>query len=57
MRFDRISPVFPVRDIDLAVGHCRKLGFAVRRYEGPDAYAFAERRVAPLRTALIPGIL
>ena len=43
MRFDRLSPVFPVRNIDLAVEHYRKLGFAVRRDEGPDAYAFAER--------------
>ena len=43
MNFDRVSPVFPVRDIDLAVEHYRKLGFTVRRYEGPDAYAFAER--------------
>jgi len=41
--FDRLAPVFPVRDIDLAVDHYGKLGFAVRRYEGPDAYAFAER--------------
>jgi hypothetical protein len=43
MRFDRLSPVFPVRDIELAVEHYRKLGFAVRLYEGPDRYAFAER--------------
>jgi hypothetical protein len=43
MRFDRLSPVFPVRDIELAVEHYRKLGFTVRLYEGPDRYAFAER--------------
>ncbi len=43
MGFDRISPVFPVRDIDLALEHYGKLGFDVRRYEGPDAYGFAER--------------
>ena len=43
MRFDRLSPVFPVRNIDLSVEHYRKLGFAVRHYGGPDAYAFAER--------------
>ncbi len=35
--------MFPVRDIDLAIEHYRKLGFTVRRYEGPDPYAFAER--------------
>jgi hypothetical protein len=43
MRFDRVSPVFPVRDIQLAVEHYRKLGFTVRHYEGPEAYAFAMR--------------
>lgn len=43
MGFERVSPVFPVRDIDLAIEHYRRLGFTVRRYEGPDAYAFAER--------------
>lgn len=43
MRFDRLSPVFPVRDIELAVEHYRTLGFEVRRYEGPEPYAFAER--------------
>lgn len=42
-RFRRLAPVFPVRDIDLAVAHYRALGFAVRAYEGPEAYAFAER--------------
>lgn len=43
MGFERVSPVFPVRDIGLAIEHYRRLGFSVRRYEGPDAYAFAER--------------
>lgn len=43
MAFDRLSPVFPVRDMELAIEHYRKLGFAVRRYEGPEVYAFAER--------------
>ncbi len=41
--FHRLSPVFPVRDIDLAVDHYRKLGFTVRLFEGSDPYAFAER--------------
>ncbi len=43
MAFHRLSPVFPVRDIDRAVEHYGRLGFAVRLYEGPHAYAFAER--------------
>lgn len=41
--FDRLSPVFPVRDIESAVEHYGKLGFSVRRYEGQMPYAFAER--------------
>ena len=43
MGFKGLSPVFPVRDIELAIEHYRRLGFAVRRYEGSDDYAFAER--------------
>ncbi len=43
MTFERLAPVFPVRDLELAIDHYQRLGFAVRRYEGPDAYGFAER--------------
>ena len=43
MTFTRIAPVFPVRDLDRAVEHYTRLGFEVRRYDGPDAYAFAVR--------------
>lgn len=43
MGFKRLSPVFPVRDIELAVEHYRRLGFTVRLYEGSNDYAFAER--------------
>ncbi len=56
MRFDRLSPVFPVRDIDLAVEHYRKLGFEVRRYEGPDRYAFAERDGIELHLAEVSDL-
>lgn len=38
-----MAPVFPVRDLERAVDHYGRLGFAVRRYEGSDPYAFAER--------------
>jgi catechol 2,3-dioxygenase-like lactoylglutathione lyase family enzyme len=41
--FNAIAPVFPVRDIDTAVEHYRKLGFEVRHYEGAAPYAFARR--------------
>ena len=43
MKFERIAPVFPVRDLALAAEHYRKLGFEVEEYDGPDAYAFARR--------------
>lgn len=43
MVFERLSPVFPVRDIDRSIEHYRKLGFEVRPYDGVGPYAFAER--------------
>ncbi len=56
MTFHRLSPVFPVRDIDLAVEHYRRLGFAVRLYEGPDAYAFAERDGIEIHLVQVDGL-
>jgi catechol 2,3-dioxygenase-like lactoylglutathione lyase family enzyme len=38
----RIAPIFPVRDLDLALEHYRRLGFAVRRYP-PGGYGYASR--------------
>jgi predicted enzyme related to lactoylglutathione lyase len=38
----KIAPIFPVRDLDLAMEHYRRLGFAVRRYP-PGGYGFASR--------------
>lgn len=38
-----IEPIFPVRDISIAVAHYRALGFDVEVFDGPDAYAFAGR--------------
>ena len=56
MTFHRLSPVFPVRDIDLAVEHYGRLGFAVRLYEGPDAYAFAERDGIEIRLVQVDDL-
>ena len=50
---NRLAPVFPVRNIELAVEHYRKLGFTVRRYEGTDPYAFAERDDIELHLAQV----
>jgi uncharacterized glyoxalase superfamily protein PhnB len=56
MRFDRLSPVFPVRNLDLAIEHYRQLGFAVRRYEGADGYAFAARDGIELHLAQVDDL-
>ena len=56
MRFERLSPVFPVRNIELAIEHYRKLGFEVRRYEGADPYAFAERDGIELHLAQVDDL-
>lgn len=42
-RMSRLAPVLPVADMAASVEHYRKLGFEVRAYDGPAAYAFATR--------------
>jgi uncharacterized glyoxalase superfamily protein PhnB len=36
----RVAPIFPVRDLDVALEHYQRLGFAVRRYP-PGGYGYA----------------
>jgi len=36
----RIAPIFPVRDLDVALAHYARLGFVTRPYEG-GGYGFA----------------
>ena len=38
----RIAPIFGVRDLEAALAHYERLGFATRRYEG-GGYGFATR--------------
>ena len=38
----RIAPIFAVRDLDRAMAHSDRLGFATRRYEG-GGYGYATR--------------
>ncbi|HZQ76951.1 MAG TPA: VOC family protein [Acidimicrobiia bacterium] len=40
--FKRIAPIFAVQDLDAALAHYQRLGFATRAYEG-GGYGFAER--------------
>ena len=37
---ERIAPIFAVRDLDAAMRHYQRLGFAVRAY-APGGYGFA----------------
>jgi catechol 2,3-dioxygenase-like lactoylglutathione lyase family enzyme len=40
--FQRIAPIFPVRDLDVALAHYSRLGFVTRKYDGNAEYGFAE---------------
>lgn len=51
-----VAPVLPVRDVAAAVEHYRTLGFAVDRYEGNAAYAFAERDGISLHLAQVDDL-
>lgn len=41
-RLKRIAPIFTVQDLDVAMVHYERLGFATRLYHG-GGYAFARR--------------
>jgi len=41
--FEDVAPVIPVRNLDAALERYRKLGFAVRLYDGPGRYGFVDR--------------
>jgi hypothetical protein len=41
--FDSVSPIVPVRDLDVALDRYRRLGFDAHAYEGPERYGFADR--------------
>jgi len=56
MGFNRVAPVFPVRDIDRAIEHYPLLGFSVRRFEGSGAYAFAERDGIEFHLTQVDGL-
>lgn len=48
MRFLRVAPIIPVRDLDAALERYRRLGFDVRAYDGPDRYGFVDRESVSL---------
>ncbi|OBF43118.1 glyoxalase-like protein [Mycobacterium sp. 852002-50816_SCH5313054-b] len=41
--FHSVSPIVPVRDLDIALDRYRKLGFDARAYQGPERYGFVDR--------------
>jgi hypothetical protein len=43
IEFTSLSPVVPVRNLDIALDRYRKLGFAASSYEGPERYGFVDR--------------
>jgi hypothetical protein len=53
--FERVAPIVPVGDLDAALARYRRLGFAVRRYEGPERYGFVDRGAVSLHLQESPG--
>jgi hypothetical protein len=43
VHFTSVSPIVPVRNLDIALDRYRRLGFDARGYEGPERYGFADR--------------
>ncbi len=54
-RWNRIAPIFPVHDVEVALGFYEKLGFSVRRYEDAGVYGFATRGDIELHLGLSPS--
>lgn len=41
--FEDVVPIVPVRDLDVALGRYRRLGFTAQPYAGAERYGFIER--------------
>jgi predicted enzyme related to lactoylglutathione lyase len=52
--FERVAPIFPVRDLGVALGHYEQLGFATRRYPG-GGYGFATLDDCEIHLGVIPA--
>ena len=51
----RIAPIFAVGDVEAAMAHYRRLGFATRLYEG-GGYAFATRDGIEIHLGVVPDL-
>ena len=49
----RIAPIFAVHDLDAALRHYQRLGFAARAYEG-GGYGFADRDGIEIHLGVVP---
>jgi hypothetical protein len=50
----RIAPIFAVRDLDAAMAHYRRLGFATREYRG-GGYGYVTRDRVEIHLGLVRG--
>jgi len=50
----RIAPIFAVRDLDSAMAHYDRLGFATRAYEG-GGYGYATRDGIEIHLGVVPA--
>jgi catechol 2,3-dioxygenase-like lactoylglutathione lyase family enzyme len=53
--FRRVAPIFPVRDLDVALAHYARLGFATRVYRG-GGYGFAVADDVELHLGVVADI-
>ncbi len=54
--FQRIAPIFPVRDLEVALAHYARLGFATRRYAEPAVYGYAEADGVDLHLGVVTDL-
>jgi glyoxalase/bleomycin resistance protein/dioxygenase superfamily protein len=50
----RVAPIFPVRDLDVALAHYARLGFATSTYEG-GGYGFARLEGCEIHLGVQPA--
>ena len=53
MTMHRMAPIFAVRHLDAALAHYRRLGFAVRAYQG-GGYGYAVRDGVEIHLGVVP---
>jgi len=54
MRLNRIVPIFPVRDVRIALAYYQRLGFVTREYGGDAEYGFAICGEVEIQVGTVP---